>query len=319
VPGGGPQMTGRTPPRRVAATLLAASLVASLLTTVLQAAAPAAGAAAGGGGASSGVTRDGRIITSIILRSAATTRPTRGLPPAVRWVSLTDLEVAWLLQLIATDPAMAEHPLLGLLADGAAAGTVQIRVRGDQLDEGPGRPAPWRLLPDTDVARVVGRRMVTVLPRLTPTLSPPVGAPVVVGTPTFVSFDLQAWATVIDRTLTVEGTSARVRAWPVTFQVRSGDPADVGTGRSCAGPGTPFRVDDPTPPREQARRPGACTLTYRTVTGVRGRRSAWTGDVTVLWRAEWTTDGVSWRSLGLVPRLGALPRSVVESEPVLGR
>jgi hypothetical protein len=306
-------MTGRRSVRRGAAG------VAFALAWLLVTAPPAGAAAAGGGSASSGVTRDGRIVTSIIVRTGATAPGGRArTAPETRWVSLTDVEVAWLLQLLATDPSSADHPLLELLGDGAPTGTVQIRLRGTRLDDGPGRPPAWRILPDTDLARIVGRRMVTVLPRLTPTLSPPNGVAAVVGVPAFVSFTPEVWGTVVDRTLSVEGTSARVRAQPVVFAVRSGDPADVGVGRSCTGPGLPFRPEDPDPPRVQALRPGSCPLTYRTVTGIGGRRDRWTGDITVLWRAEWTSDGVHWRSLGLVPRLSALERPVIESEPVLG-
>ena len=50
-------------------------------------------------------------------------------------------------------------------------------------------------------------------------------------------------------------------------------------------------------------------LTYRTfeLTDTRIRQY---GDVTVVWRAEWTTDGVTWRSLGEIPQISLMTRRV---------
>ena len=41
-----------------------------------------------------------------------------------------------------------------------------------------------------------------------------------------------------------------------------------------------------------------------------GRRDRWYGDVTVVWQAEWTTDGVTWRSLGNIPKVSLFTRRV---------
>jgi hypothetical protein len=151
--------------------------------------------------------------------------------------------------------------------------------------------------------------MITTLPPLPRVTSPPSGAEVVVGEPVFVSFADEVWSTVVDRTLTAGGITARVRAHPVRFSVRSGDPADL-RSVTCDGPGRPYDPDDPASPRRQARRPGTCAVAYRTATDVRGRRDRWYGDVTVVWRAEWTTDGVTWRSLGEIPQISLMTRRV---------
>ena len=110
--------------------------------------------------------------------------------------------------------------------------------------------------------------------------------------------------------MTAGGVTARVRAWPTSFRVSTGDPASAGRWRDCAGPGRPFDAADPSSPTAQSRRSGACTVTYRTATGVVGRRDRWYGDITVIWRAEWTADGVTWRSLGEIPRTVVLARAV---------
>lgn len=154
--------------------------------------------------------------------------------------------------------------------------------------------------------------MVTVVPPLRPTLSPPAGITVPVSQPVFVSYSAAEWGRVVERTLNGNGVSARVRAWPSRFEVRSGDPVAIGQVLGCAGRGRTFDPLDPASPAQQSRRPGTCALTYRSRTGVPGRPAAWVGDVTVWWWAEWSTDGRTWRPLGEIPRLTPLPRSVRE-------
>jgi hypothetical protein len=63
---------------------------------------------------------------------------------------------------------------------------------------------------------------------------------------------------------------------------------------TCAGPGRGYDPASTRSPASQAEDPASCTIAYRTVTGVAGRRDAWVGDVTVIWRAEWTVDGTTW-------------------------
>lgn len=292
--------------------LVTASLAVAVATCVLPAG--PVGAADGGSSASSRVTRDGRIITSIINRTPI--RYTgRGTAPVTYWLTLSDAELSFMMALVAAQPDMEDTfvAVLDALANAGPDGTsdVQIRVTRGRFD------GSVRLIPVDPGAptQVLARSMVTVLPVLTTTVSPPRGTAVVIGEPAFTSFDAATWSTVVDRTLTVGTVTARVRARPIGFTVRSGDPDDGRTMR-CDGPGRAFDPDDPASPRQQAKR-GGCTVTYRTVTGTGDRRDRWYGDVTVIWRAEWTTDGLIWRPLGDVPQISVFSRQVVEARTAL--
>lgn len=294
---------------RLSAAALAVAITACVLPAGL------ADAADGGTSASSRVTRDGRIITSIINRTPI--RYTgRGTAPVTYWLTLSDAELRFMMALVAAQPEV-EDTFVAVLdamanADAGVMSDVQIRITRGRFD------GSVRLVPiDPGApAQVLARSMVTVLPALTTTVSPPRGTAVVVGEPAFTSFDAATWATAVDRTLTVGAVTARVRAHPVRFTVRSGDPDDART-TTCDGPGRPFDPDDPASPRRQARRTGGCTVTYRTVTGTGDRRDRWYGDVTVVWRAEWSTDGLIWRSLGEVPQISVFSRQVVEATTAL--
>jgi hypothetical protein len=291
------------PGRRTAVALVGALVTAAALAagTVV----PTAAGAAGDGAASSRVTRDGRIVTSIL--TGGTIRPRGGGPvPTTYWLTLTDAELAYLLQLVSLDPTF-DSPLVDVLRPLAEAGgdaELQIRITAGRFD------GTARLVPITATTpQLLARRMVTTLPPLPAVSSPPSGTPVVVGEPAFTSFEPATWATVVDRTLTAGGVTARVRAHPVAFTVRSGDPGDH-RAVTCRGPGRPYDPADAASPRRQAAQDGTCAVTYLTATGVDGRRDRWFGDVTVIWRAEWTTDGIIWRSLGDIPQVTVVGRSV---------
>jgi hypothetical protein len=287
--------------------------VAAVLAVALIA--PATGSAgdagaAGDGGASSRISSDGRIITTIFGSGSSGGRRTTSV--RAYWATFSAAQVAFLLQVASVRPDVAGHPVVRQLADRAAAGTVddlsvQYRVLDGRatgevriVSVAPGTTSTW------------SSQMVTVLPALRATLSPPGGLRVPVGEPVFVSFAPPVWNQVVDRTLVSRGRTARVRAWPVRFEVRTGDPATVGDVLRCAGAGRPFDPRDPRSPARQAIGPGSCAVTYRSRTGVPGRPDAWLGDITVWWWAEWTTDGSSWRPLGEIPKLSLLRRSVGE-------
>jgi len=272
--------------------------------------------AVGDGSASSRVTRDGRIITSIL-----TGRPIRyrgkGEAPTTYWITIGDVELSELLQLFSLRPDLADAPIIRALRPAIEAGPngdvdVQLEVTRGRLT-GASRLVPT---PTASPAQVLAGRMVTLLPSLPTTVSPPAATPVVIGEPVFFSFVDQAWSTRVDRSLTAAGVTARVRAWPVSFTVHGGDPAD-GRAVTCRGPGRAYDPTSPSSPGRQARNSDACAVIYRSVTGVDGRRDRWYGDVTVLWRAEWSTDGVNWASLGIIPRISVFARSVREADTSL--
>ncbi|MFZ4433915.1 MAG: hypothetical protein ACOYOQ_12045 [Microthrixaceae bacterium] len=266
--------------------------------------------AAGDGGASSRISGDGRIITTIFGSGSSSGRRTTSV--RAYWATFSAAQVAYLLQVASVRPDIAGHPVVRQLADRAAAGavddlSVQYRVLDGRatgevriVSVAPGTTSTW------------SSQMVTVLPALRATLSPPGGLTVPVGEPVFVSFAPPVWNQVVDRTLVSRGRTARVRAWPVRFEVRTGDPASVGEVLRCTGAGRPFDPLDPRSPARQANGAGSCAVTYRSRTGVPGRPDAWLGDITVWWWAEWTTDGRSWSPLGEIPKLTLLRRSVGE-------
>lgn len=286
---------------RLAAAVLAAAVIAVVPTT-------GTAGAAGDGGASSRVTRDGRIITSILSGARLRYRGP-GTTPSRYWATIGDADLAGLLHEFSQHPEWTDDPVLGELRRVIDAGVaddvaVQVEVVGGRLT------TRTRLVTvPTSPSRTLVRRMVTLLPTLRVTMSPPGPAAVVVGEPVFVSFDDATWTTIVDRSLTAGGVTARVRARPTSFLVSSGDPADDRSVR-CKGPGRPFDPSDAASPAAQSRRPGSCSHRYSSVTGIRGRRDRWYGSVTVVWRAEWTTDGVDWRSLGDIPQVSFFSRRV---------
>lgn len=262
---------------------------------------------AGDGGATSRISGD-RIITTIFGQQSGSRR--RGRVITSSWVTFTATQVAYLLQVASVDPAVAGHPAIRDYGARAVAGTaddlsIQYRVVNGRAN------GEVRLVSiSATAASGWSRQMVTVVPPLRPTLSPPGGLAVPVSQPVFISYTPQVWGQVVQRTLSSNGVTARVRAWPVRFEARSGDPAAVGQVTRCPGRGQAYDPGDPASPAQQARRPGVCTLPYRSRTGIPGRPSSWIGDVTVWWWAEWSTDGRRWRPLGEIPRLTALPRAV---------
>lgn len=169
-----------------------------------------------------------------------------------------------------------------------------------------------RVNPGNGSSTTVGRSMITRLPEPLPTQSPPLGVPVPINQPVFVSVPASLW-TPVGATLRLQGTVAEVRAEPVTLRVYSGDgSAQI---RTCPGRGVAFDLLSRISPARQSLNPAACTVTYVHRTdrpGVDGQARSFIGAVTVLWSAEWRTDGGPWRSLGLIPRTRVFERSVRE-------
>ena len=282
---------------------------------------PSTAGADSSGGASSRVTIDGDILTSILFPPTRPGPRTRGGPaPSTRWVTLPDAAIDFVLRVAAQHPDVARcpdprrHPCDG---DRSARADDDLQVR--LVDGVPSGDVRFRDAAVVSPARVFSRQMVTELPILPFRSSPPRTAPgtapvpVPVNEPVFVWFDPATWATTVERTLTAGGITAMVRARPVRTLVWSGDPDPtlIGTSVGC-GPGMPFDPSDPRSPARQAELPGRCAPTYRTVTGVAGRRDEWFGSVTVVWQAEWSrTGGLTWEDLGDIPKVSPMPRSVI--------
>ncbi len=266
--------------------------------------------AAGDSGASSRISADGRIITTIFGSGGGGGRRTTSV--RAYWVTFSAAQVSYLLQVASVRPDLAAHPVVQDLAARAAAGSVDdLSVQYRVLDgRATGEVRLVAVTPGTTSSW--SSQMVTVLPSLRPTLSPPGGLAVPLGEPVFVSYAPTVWNQVVDRTLTARGRTARVRAWPVRFEARTGDPAQVGSVLRCPGPGRPYDPLDPRAPSRQAESPGWCSLRYWSRTGAPGRPASWLGDLTVWWWAEWSVDGRTWRPLGEIPKLSLLPRSVRE-------
>ncbi|MDQ2678237.1 MAG: hypothetical protein M3Y51_05790 [Actinomycetota bacterium] len=285
-----------------------------------------------GGGARSHVVGRGDIVTSILgwQRNAArrSTRPPTA--PRCRWRTFGDAELEWFVavatQLAASGVAVpVPEGFRALLGSGVLPdGDVQARVCDGRITE-----VRFVEVGTRDPLQILERRMITHLPAPDPAVSPPIGAAVPVGQPVFFSIPEQDWAEV-GGSITVDGLTADVRARPVSIRILPGDPGAATT--TCDGPGLAFDPHDPAPPRRQATRDGACTVTYTAATaGGRSTRSSaadplgttrppsWIGTITVLWQAEWRTGDGEWTSLGTIPRTRLIERSVREVTTTLER
>ncbi len=295
---------------------VATAVVAALLATTCLGAADAG--AAGDGGASTRVVGRGDIITSILGWSTGRRPGGRGTIPRCAWLTLSDAQLEWLVAVSAFGVALGfESTLLDPL---------QPFLEAPELPEGDlqgyvcgGATYELRFVPSAgprSALQILYRQMITRLPPPAPRTSPPADAVVPVGQPVFFSIAPQDWRPV-ESTLTYDGTTAQVRAHPVSLRIITGDPTSGPL--TCAGPGVPFRADDPRPASRQARDAAACTVTYRTASA--GHRSvrdgaddlhrptAWLGTVTVMWAAQWRVGTGGWTDLGLIPRTRLIART----------
>ena len=297
---------------RAMAILLVVAIAAAPLLPADQAAADS------GGSAQSHLVGRGDIVTSVLLELGGPRRPSgTSSPPRCAWTTLNDAQLEFLIAVIAPRRSEAAARLLldalpaYLASDGTADATLQVQICD-------GTVLAFRTVAGTDpvdVQTLVGRRMITRLPVPDPVQSPPTGVSVPVHEPVFVSIADRDWQQ-IRTTLTVGDVTAEVRATPVSLRLFSGEPTS--TLELCTGHGVPFDPQDPRSPSRQARRTGACTLDYRTASAAQGVAptaelpAAWLGTVTVLWSAEWRTNGGPWRSLGLIPRTRLVERPTRE-------
>lgn len=298
---------------------LASCAVCLLVATLLPA---RAASAASDGGASTRVVGRGDIVTSILGWTTGTRR-SGGAAPKCVWRTLNDAQLEWLIE-------MSAHTTeLGI--DAAVLDPVRAHMDGttppDQDVQGlacGGHIVEVRFVPAStpmDTTQLLVRQMITHLPAPRPVLSPPEPAVVPVHQPVFVSVPDEQWRPLAG-SITYAGVTAEVRAVPVAVRAFSGDPAtDVVT---CDGPGRPFRPGG-MPVGDQAAHPGACVMTYRSAT-VRApgappvpahRPGGWLGTVTVLWSAQWRSDGGEWNDLGLIPRTRLIARGVRELDTTL--
>jgi hypothetical protein len=298
---------------------LAVGAVCVLAATLVPA--PSAGAASDGG-ASTRVVGRGDIVTSILGWTTGARR-SNGTAPRCWWRTLNDAQLEWLIE-------MSAHTT-ELEIDAAVLAPVRAHMDGttppDQDVQGlacDGHIVEVRFVPASapvDTTQLLVRQMITHLPAPRPVLSPPESAVVPVHQPVFVSMPDEQWRPLAG-SITYAGVTAEVRAVPVSVRIFSGDPATDTV--SCDGQGRPFRPGGPSV-REQADHPEACVMTYRSATlrapgapPVPGRRPAgWLGTVTVLWSAQWRSDGGEWNDLGLIPRTRLISRGVRELDTSL--
>ena len=293
----------------------AVGVVAAVLLT-LSVPARVAGAV-GDGGASSRVIGRGNIVTSILGWTVPSRARPSGVAPACSWRTLTDTQLEWLISVAAQPCALGLsapmlEPVLDLVRpDVLPDGDLQGYVCGVHTHE-------LRFVPSdatADPTQLLLRQMITRLPAPDPVVSPPAESEIPVGQPVFVSIDQRDWRP-IEASLSHSGTTAEVRARPVELRLISGDPR--GATVSCDGRGRPFRAGTGRSPRQQAGDPDTCTMTYRTPTdGTDSRPSVWLGTITVVWHAEWRTDGGAWNDLGRIPRTRLVARIVREVSTTL--
>jgi hypothetical protein len=289
-------------------------VLAVVLTSLGGLAQPRSVDAAGESGASSRVVGRGDIVTSIIgWRTSSLRRTGAAARHRCRWVTLHDAQLEWLASVSAASvdlggPNPVLDALRGHLGDGDLPdGDVAVRYCGTEVTDVrfTARSAP------RGTTELLHRRMITRLPVPEPRWSPPPHVDVPLHQPLFVSIPAGGWRRV-HSSITVDGTTAEVRAEPVALRVVSGEPG--ATALHCDGPGRPFDPRDSASVSAQATRRGACTFSYRSPSprDAAGRPAPWIGTVTVLWRAEWRTDGGEWLPLGTIPRTRLFDRSARE-------
>jgi hypothetical protein len=278
--------------------------------------------AASDGGASTRVIGRGDIVTSILGWTTGVRRGTTNSPTCV-WRTLNDAQLEWLIEVAAhatelqIDSAVLD-PVRAHM-DGTTPPDQDVRalVCGSDVVE-------FRFVPSVDpvdTTQLLIRQMITHLPAPRPLLSPPEGVVVPVHQPVFVSLPAEQWQPLAG-SITYAGVTAEVRASPVAVRVFSGDPATDAT--SCTGPGRPFRPGGGSA-RSQSRHPLACVMTYRsatvrppgTITRSTQRPAGWLGTITVMWSAQWRSDGGEWNDLGLIPRTRLISRGVRELDTAL--
>jgi hypothetical protein len=279
-------------------------------------------AAASDGGASTRVVGRGDIVTSILGWTSGVRRGTTTAPTCV-WRTLNDAQLEWLIE-------VAAHAT-ELQIDSAVLDPVRAHMDGTTPPDQDVRAlvcgadvVEFRFVPAStpaDTTQLLVRQMITHLPAPRPVLSPREGVVVPVHQPVFVSLPDEQWQPLAG-SITYAGVTAEVRASPVAVRLFSGDPATDAT--TCAGPGRPFRAGGGSP-RAQSQHPLACVMTYRSAT-VRPhgtaprstpRPAGWLGTVTVMWSAQWRSDGGAWNDLGLIPRTRLISRGVRELDTAL--
>lgn len=308
--------------RGLAVSLLAIATLASALGTAAVQAPPAA--ADSEGSAHSRLVGRGDIVTSVLANLGGTRQHrSSSARPRCLWTSLNDAQIEFLVAVLAPRRGSAASQLFFdalpayFNSDGITDATLQVQICDGQV-------LALRTVQRTeplDTQTLVGRQMITRLPSPDPVQSPPVGVVVPVHEPVFVSLPDTQWQP-ISTTLTVGSITAEVRATPLTLRVFSGEP--TGVLQLCPGQGVAFDPRNVASPSRQARQQGACVLTYASATSRSGGSAtnsivpdAWLGTVTVLWAAEWRTNGGPWRSLGLIPRTRLIERSTREVSTAL--
>lgn len=325
------------------------TLLVTLAVALVLMAVPGPAASAEQGGSTSRVVGRGDILTTIFGRlkprpvkavtvprrrsSAAVARPkpappARSTPPTTapapcRDLRLSDGELEWLVAAIGHhEPTPFLQKLSDVLTNSLLPGTpdaaplddVEIVVRqcGTELVDAWAVP---RATPASIEERLT-RTMLTRLPEPVVSQTPPLGAAVPVNEPVFLAIAPEHWHEV-RAVLTVAGISAEVRAEPFALRSYSGEPATPFA--TCPGRGRIFDAGNGLSGRRQAALPDACVIRYRLASTRTDPGAKWIGSVSVLWRAEWRTNGGSWRSLGVIPRTRIFERETVELATAITR
>ena len=304
-------------PRR----LVGLVVVASALMAPQVAIGPAA--ADGQGSAQSHLVGRGDIVTSVLLQLGGPRRPSgSSTAPRCFWRTLNDAQLEFLIAAVASRRAEpVAQRLLDIISpyqisDGVTDATLQAQICDSIVVD---FRTTDRLEP-LDTPSLIGRQMITRLPEPDPVLSPPAGVRIPLREPVFVSVRGDDWRPILTM-LSVGAVTAEVRATPVSLRVFSGEP--TASLRSCAGSGVAFDPGDRRSVASQARDRAACTLRYSSLTAPADTAATallpvhWLGTVTVIWSAEWRTNGGPWRSLGLIPRTRLIERATREVTTVL--
>lgn len=162
-----------------------------------------------------------------------------------------------------------------------------------------------------NLAQLARGEIVGRLPQPTVLASPPLGTAAIVEVPVFV--EVSNWTGTINESECAGGLCVTLTATPV-LRFSPGEPSS--DSLQCAGPGTRFDANGPSP-EAQAASDGACAHAYGLRTGAEGRPAAWPGLVSVTWTLSWSASSGATGTLPSVTRSTAVPRSVQEVQSVV--
>jgi hypothetical protein len=292
-------------------------VVIASATTMALLRTPTAGALDGGSGSASVTGGGSSIISTILGGGRSPGRRPGGSLPACRWHTLTDLELAFVIQVATSMPELQDAALfqaLQPLLQGGLAPGIDLQVlfcdgepRTDQVRVRPLDPGSAGAI---ETAR---RTFVTRLPPPALEMSPPLGRAALVNQPVFTWVEPTQWQTPVTGTHTLDGITVDLEAVAVSLELAGGEADEAAERVFCDGPGVAWQPSSELSVQQQASSREACVIRYTKLTGVDGRRNSWLGYARLEWSGRYRINGGPWQPLGPLSSMRVFSRSVREA------